>query len=236
LFFYGGVIWGTVLLEAQLQSSEHVAVGRPRIGVRKPSASRLFDLTLALLFLVLATPIMLLAAACIWLEDGKPIFFPQKRVGQNGRIFMCLKFRSMSVDADDRWAALLQSSPQAREEWTLNRKLQKDPRVTRVGRFIRRRSLDELPQLINVLAGHMSLVGPRPIMVDEVGLYGSRLRHYYTLRPGITGLWQVSGRSHASFRSRIAMDIVYIRSRRIALDLRILVATIPAVLLGRGSY
>jgi lipopolysaccharide/colanic/teichoic acid biosynthesis glycosyltransferase len=224
------------LVEAWLQNVERIAVGQVRPDVGNLSATRLFDLALTSLLLVFGAPFMLLTAACIWLEDGGPVFFVQSRVGQNGVVFPCLKFRSMSLDADDRWAALLQSSPEARAEWALNRKLRKDPRVTFVGRFIRRRSLDELPQLFNVFVGHMSLVGPRPIMMDEVGLYGSRLRHYCSLRPGLTGLWQIMGRADASFRSRIAMDMIYIRSRRMTLDLWIIVVTIPAVVLGRGSY
>jgi exopolysaccharide production protein ExoY len=189
-----------------------------------------------LLLLVLAAPIMLLVAASIWIEDGGSIFFVQERIGRGGRVFPCLKFRSMALNAEHHIDKVLERDPVARQEWALNRKLRCDPRVTMVGRLIRRGSLDELPQLFNVLLGDMGLVGPRPIMTNEVSLYGSRLSYYCTVRPGLTGLWQISGRSHASFRSRIAMDMVYIRSRRIAFDLRILVATIPVVLFGRGSY
>jgi lipopolysaccharide/colanic/teichoic acid biosynthesis glycosyltransferase len=197
---------------------------------------RAFDLALALFILILLAPIMLLVAFAIYVEDGGPVFYIQPRVGRRGKEFGCLKFRSMVNGAEGRIDAVLEANPLAQAQWAANRKLTDDPRVTRVGRFIRRRSLDELPQLINVLRGEMSVVGPRPIMLDERQLYGRRIAAYIRSRPGITGLWQVSGRGDASFRSRIAMDMVYLRSRRLRLDLKILARTVPAVLWGRGSY
>jgi exopolysaccharide production protein ExoY len=224
------------LVEVWLKHAERVGVGKSPWDAGGRSYPSPFDLVLAAMALLAATPIMLLVAGCIWLEDGGPVFFVQKRVGHGGRIFPCLKFRSMSLNADASLNALLSRDPSARAEWISKRKLRNDPRVTFVGRLIRRGSLDELPQLFNVLLGHMSLVGPRPIMVDEIKLYGARLRHYCTVRPGLTGLWQVSGRGDASFRSRVAMDMVYIRSQGVALNLWIVAATIPAVIFGRGSY
>jgi exopolysaccharide production protein ExoY len=207
-----------------------------RASLSGPVGQRAFDLLLAALILALCAPVMLLTALAIYLEDGGPILYVQPRVGRYGKTFRCLKFRSMARDAETRIADVLSASPAAQAQWTANRKLTFDPRVTRVGRVIRRRSLDELPQLVNVLRGEMSVVGPRPIMLDERKLYGHRLGIYTQARPGITGLWQVSGRSDASFRSRIAMDMVYLRSRRLRLDLKILARTVPAVMWGRGSY
>lgn len=211
-------------------------VPRKPVSLTGPIGQRTVDLGLALVLLFICLPIMLLVAAAIYIEDGGPIFYVQPRVGRWGKVFDCLKFRSMGRNADARLYDVLLTDPVARAQWTNNRKLARDPRVTRVGRVIRRQSLDELPQLLNVLKGQMSVVGPRPIMIEEQKLYGRRLAAYVKVRPGITGLWQVSGRGDASFRSRIAMDMVYLRSRRLRSDLKILARTVPAVLSSRGSY
>jgi lipopolysaccharide/colanic/teichoic acid biosynthesis glycosyltransferase len=205
-------------------------------GAAAHAGFRGFDIVVGFLVLLLVLPIMLVVAALIYIEDGGPIFFVQPRIGLGGGIFNCIKFRSMSVNADDRLANLLRDSAEARWQWAQNRKLQRDPRVTVVGRFIRRWSVDELPQLINVMTADMNLVGPRPIMVEEAGIYGRRLSRYKTVRPGLTGLWQVNGRANASFRSRVAMDMVYIRRRSHLMDIGIFLSTIPVVVLGRGSY
>lgn len=198
--------------------------------------SRAFDLAISVCALILFAPVMLAVALCIYVEDDGPIFFVQSRVGRGGHLFPCMKFRSMVVDAEKRMGLILGQDAEARREYALNRKLRQDPRVTLVGRWIRRQSLDELPQLFNVIMGHMSIVGPRPIMVGEQGAYGFRLRRYCDRRPGITGLWQINGRSAASFRSRVAMDMVYLKHRSFLLDVKILLATLPAVLIGTGSY
>jgi len=200
------------------------------------SMSRALDILLSCVALTLFAPIMILVAGCIYVEDGGSAIFMQRRLGRGGCLFGCLKFRSMRVDAEAVLGSLLANDPASRAEWEGSRKLRQDPRVTRVGSFIRKFSLDELPQFWNVLVGDMSLVGPRPIVQAEAIKYGRRLGYYYSVRPGLTGLWQVSGRSDASYRSRVAMDVIYCRSRRLSLDLRILAATIPAVLIGRGSY
>jgi lipopolysaccharide/colanic/teichoic acid biosynthesis glycosyltransferase len=142
----------------------------------------------------------------------------------------------MLVDSDARLRQLLAESPEARAEWERDHKLRNDPRITALGSFLRRSSLDELPQLFNVLTGEMSLVGPRPIVTAEVKRYGRRFGHYCSVRPGITGLWQVSGRNDVSYRRRVAIDTCYAQRQSLALDLRILVATIPSVLLRKGSY
>ena len=187
----------------------------------------------ALLFLL---PVMLLVALVVYAQDGGPILFAHQRIGLNGRRFHCLKFRSMAADAEERLAALLASDPAARAEWQRDHKLRNDPRVTRVGAFLRKTSLDELPQLLNVLRGDMSMVGPRPIVEAEVSKYGHRFRDYCAVKPGITGLWQVSGRSDTSYRTRVALDCVYARRRNVGLDAYIIACTVPAVLARRGSY
>ena len=199
------------------------------------SIQRGMDIVIALLALLFVLPLLLLVAIAVLAEDGGPIFFFHRRIGRDGKPFHCWKFRSMAVDAEARLAELLAADPAARVEWARNHKLRNDPRVTRIGRFLRRSSLDELPQLFNVLHGTMSLVGPRPIVDAEISHYGHRFRHYCAVKPGITGLWQISGRSDVDYRTRVALDCLYAKSRRPMLNLWIIVFTIPAVLAGRGS-
>jgi lipopolysaccharide/colanic/teichoic acid biosynthesis glycosyltransferase len=187
----------------------------------------------ALLFLA---PLMLTVAIFVKLSDGGPVLYRQRRIGRDGEPFYCLKFRSMAVDAEARLAALLSTDEEARVQWEHCRKLKEDPRVTRVGRFLRASSLDELPQFLNILKGDMGLDGPRPIIAAEAPYYGIHFRHYCAVRPGLTGLWQVSGRSDVSYRERVVMDVAYVRAKCLMLDLKILAATVPAVLLRRGSY
>ena len=203
---------------------------------RGESFGRLVDLCLALTALVFLAPMMVVVALAIWLQDGGPIFYAQMRIGRGGVGFKCLKFRSMLVDADQRLQHLLAQDATAKAEWDRDHKLRDDPRITSLGSFLRRSSVDEIPQLINVLRGEMSLVGPRPIVAAEAPRYGRYIRHYCSVNPGITGLWQVSGRNDVSYRRRVALDVTYARSKSFALDLKILLATIPAVLLRRGSY
>jgi lipopolysaccharide/colanic/teichoic acid biosynthesis glycosyltransferase len=191
---------------------------------------------LALIALVFFLPLMVLVAAAVWLQDGGPILFSHRRVGRGGRPFYCLKFRTMAVDAEARLRQLLTNDPAARAEWDRDHKLRNDPRVTPLGRFLRQSSLDELPQLINVVRRDMDLVGPRPIVEAEIAKYGARFHHYCAVNPGITGLWQVSGRNDVSYRSRVAMDCLYARSKTPTLDLWLILCTVPAVLLRRGSY
>jgi exopolysaccharide production protein ExoY len=151
-------------------------------------------------------------------------------------MFTCFKVRTMVVDADKRLDQLLATDPDARAEWALDQKLRNDPRITTFGRFLRKSSLDEVPQLINVLRGDMSLVGPRPIVLEEAPRYGQWLKHYCAVRPGITGIWQVSGRNNLSYRRRVACDVLYARRQSTALNLKILLITIPAVLSQDGSH
>lgn len=194
------------------------------------------DFAIALSALLFFAPLLLIIAVAIFVTDPGPILFAQRRIGYRGVYFHCYKFRSMAVNAEELLADLLDRDPAARAEWALTHKLKDDPRVTRVGRFLRRSSLDELPQLINVLRGQMSIVGPRPIVETEIARYGQYFRHYCALKPGITGLWQISGRSDLSYRRRVAFDVVYSRTRSVILYLKIIVLTVPAVLLARGSY
>ncbi|HEY2661468.1 MAG TPA: sugar transferase [Caulobacteraceae bacterium] len=191
---------------------------------------------LATVMLVFFAPLMLGVAIAVFVQDGGPVFFAHRRLGLNGSSFACLKFRSMATDAQARFNHLLAVDPGARTEWERDHKLRNDPRITRLGEFLRRSSLDELPQLFNVLRGEMSLVGPRPIVEAEAHRYGRRICNYCSVRPGITGLWQVSGRNDTSYRRRVAIDVVYSRRKSLTLDARILLMTIPAVLLRRGSY
>jgi lipopolysaccharide/colanic/teichoic acid biosynthesis glycosyltransferase len=169
--------------------------------------------------------------------DGGPAFYAHERVGRGGRLFGCLKFRSMVVDSERRLAELLARDPAARAEWEATRKLKRDPRVTWVGRFLRASSLDELPQLINVLRGDMSLVGPRPVICAELAAhYGAAAQHYLSVRPGLTGPWQISGRSDTTYAQRVALDVGYATRADLWTDVKILLRTPAAVILRRGAY
>ena len=199
-------------------------------------AERLVNVVLASLGVVVLAPLLLVVAVGVYLSDRGPVLFHHGRLGRRGKMFKCLKFRTMAVDADKRLARLLETDPVARAEWAADHKLRNDPRVTALGGFLRRTSLDELPQLFNVIRGDMSLVGPRPIVPAEAVRYGRYLQHYWSVRPGITGLWQVSGRNDLTYRRRVAIDTLYVRTKNIPLDAFILFATLPAVVLRRGSY
>ncbi|HYG25448.1 MAG TPA: sugar transferase [Caulobacteraceae bacterium] len=198
-------------------------------------ASRTVQFSLALVALVFVLPLMIAIAIAIYMQDRGPVIFAHRRVGRNGKHFYCLKFRSMAQDAERRLTELLATDPAAREEWEETHKLRHDPRVTPLGDFLRKSSLDELPQLFNVMRGEMNLVGPRPIVDAEVAKYGRRFQHYAAVKPGITGLWQVSGRSDLTYRQRVAMDCLYTRKRGLGLDVWIMAATVPAVMLRHGS-
>jgi lipopolysaccharide/colanic/teichoic acid biosynthesis glycosyltransferase len=197
---------------------------------------RILDIAIALLAVIFVLPLIGIVALAIFLQDGGPIVFSHRRIGRGGKPFFCYKFRSMAVDAEARLAGLLERDPVARAEWARDHKLRDDPRVTPLGAFLRRSSLDELPQLFNVLHGTMSLVGPRPIVDAEISRYGKRFHHYCAVKPGITGLWQISGRNDVSYRKRVALDCVYAKSRSPRLYLWIVIVTVPAVLSRKGSY
>lgn len=200
------------------------------------SGARVLDLSVAGIALMFFLPLVLGIALAIAVTSPGPIFFAQRRIGKGGRRFRCLKFRTMAVDAEARLADLLAASAEARAEWQRDHKLKSDPRITLVGRLLRKSSLDELPQLLNVLRGEMKLVGPRPIVEAEAHRYGRYFEHYCRLRPGITGLWQVSGRNNTTYRRRVALDVAYSRSSSLILDIKILAMTIPSVAFAKGSY
>lgn len=198
-------------------------------------AVRILDIGVASCALIFLAPLLLVVAGLVYIVDPGPIFFAHRRLGRNGRSFPCLKFRTMVVDAEQRLKQLLLTSEEAREEWARDFKLRRDPRITPIGNFLRKSSIDELPQLINVLRGEMSIVGPRPIVEGEIERYGRYYAHYSAVKPGLTGLWQVSGRNNVTYRRRVALDVSYARNKCLGLDLRILAMTVPAVLLAKGS-
>ncbi|MGH1354814.1 MAG: WecB/TagA/CpsF family glycosyltransferase [Thalassovita sp.] len=206
----------------------HAFRNRDRTATRK----RALDLTLTTLGIIPMLPIFGLIALAIKLDSRGPVFFQQDRVGKDGRIFRMLKFRSMVQDAGARRAALLQTSDRA----GICFKSRHDPRVTRVGRLLRRYSLDELPQILNVLMGQMSLVGPRPALPEETRAYPAHARERLSVKPGLTGLWQVSGRADIGFEKMVDMDVAYARSRSVLLDLMLIALTFRVVLSGRGAY
>lgn len=192
------------------------------------------DLCLCLLLLFILAPVMIVIALAVSL-DGGPVFYTHKRIGKAGHRFYCLKFRSMVMSSDEALAKCLASNESARAEWSQSQKLTNDPRVTRVGRFLRATSLDELPQLFNVLRLQMSLVGPRPIVENEVPRYGRNIHYYLRTRPGVTGLWQVSGRSNTSYARRVALDSWYVKNWRFWRDFVILFRTVSVVLRRDGA-
>lgn len=212
----------------------------PTVRLRSRDTSerlnRSLDVALAVVALVFIAPLLLVIALIIRATDGQSALFSQDRMGRGGRAFKCFKFRTMVLDADARLTTLLARDPVARAEWEIDHKLRNDPRITAFGKFLRKSSLDELPQLINVLRGDMSLVGPRPIVMGEIVRYKGYYRHYCSVRPGITGLWQVSGRNNVSYRRRVACDVLYSRRRSVGVNVRIMAATIPAVALAKGSF
>lgn len=226
----GGVIGfeREVLLDDKAAGAVRTALG----GYVK----RALDVFAAGTLLVLLSPLFLFTALAIRLTSSGPVLFGHVRIGLGGRAFRCWKFRTMETDAAARLDAYLAENPAAREEWTTHRKLRKDPRVTPLGQVLREYSVDELPQLLNVIRGDMSLVGPRPVVAEELVGYGPEARHYCAARPGITGLWQVSGRSDTDFARRIQLDAEYVRCWNLKADILILLRTVPAVLGARGSY
>jgi lipopolysaccharide/colanic/teichoic acid biosynthesis glycosyltransferase len=212
------------------------AAPRASAGRLGGAVKRGLDACCAAGLLVLLSPILLSVAAAVRLDGGQAVY-RHSRVGRGGRSFGCLKFRSMVPDADAALARHLAENPDAAAEWTARRKLRRDPRVTRLGALLRASSLDELPQLVNVLRGEMSLVGPRPVVREELEQHYDRAGRdaYAATRPGITGLWQISGRSDTSYAERVALDIEYASTRSLRLDLLIMLRTVPAVLARRGA-
>ncbi|MEM1401821.1 MAG: sugar transferase [Pseudomonadota bacterium] len=198
-----------------------------------PVGKRCLDILASGTGLILLSPLFLALVLLIRMESNGPVLFSQTRIGRRGRSFRCWKFRSMYVDAEERKAALMVENEMA---GGTTFKMKRDPRITRIGRFIRKASIDELPQLWNVLIGDMSLVGPRPPVPVEVVLYSARHRQRLSVKPGITCIWQVSGRSDIPFEQQVELDIEYIARRTLWFDIKLLLATVPAVLLARGAY
>ena len=199
------------------------------------SVKRTFDIVAAFAAIVWLSPLFLICYLLVLADSGRPVLFRQRRLGFGGREFICLKFRTMSQDAESRLEQHLAANQDARREWDKDHKLANDPRVTRLGKDLRRASLDELPQLYNVLKGEMSLVGPRPIVADEVAKYQEHFGAYAMTRPGLTGLWQVSGRNGISYAERVAYDVNYVRNWSLSRDVKIIVVTVGKVFRGVGA-
>ena len=214
------------------------AIARASVGAPPPKLlrrKRAFDIVFGVALIIFLAPLMLIIAALVKL-DGGPVLFGHRRVGANGQAFRCWKFRSMVVNADKVLADVLRSDPDARAQWQRDFKLKSDPRITPIGQFLRTTSLDELPQLFNVIAGDMSLIGPRPIVVEEIQRYGEAFRHYCACRPGMTGLWQVSGRNGVDYVRRVKFYEQYATGWSFLLDLTVLCRTVVVVTQRRGAY
>ena len=214
---------------------------RPRVlgperSFRYRVVKRAADLSLVVLLCVLLTPVLLVIAAAVWLSSPGPILFSHRRIRRHGEFFTMWKFRTMCINSGEVLERYLAAHPEARAEWRATHKLKNDPRVTRVGRILRQTSLDELPQLWNVLNGTMSVVGPRPIVAAEVEKYGEHFQEYCAVKPGITGLWQVSGRSGLSYAERVDLDRQYAQEWSLRGDAKILLRTCSSVMNRDGAY
>jgi exopolysaccharide production protein ExoY len=200
------------------------------------NVKRVFDVSGALIAILLLLPLFCLMALAIKLWDRGPVLYRHPRVGLNGKVFDCLKFRSMVVDADAALSCHLATNGDVAREWEETRKLKRDPRVTTLGLAMRKSSIDELPQLFNILKGDMSFVGPRPIVADEMPKYGASIRHYFCARPGLTGAWQISGRNDVKYSTRVALDREYVQAWSLWRDLVIIVKTARVIVTSRGCY
>src|SRR5437763_8916665 len=222
---------------ASVQTKEReVTQDTAALSIVEPSSmylvmKRCLDILLALIGIILLLPIFCIIALCIRIDDGGPVFHFREIVGANGKRFWALKFRTMITNAD----AYLQLHPQLMNTYLQNMKLERDPRITRVGRFLRKTSLDEFPQLVNIIIGQMSLVGPRIIHPSELSRYGVYASKRLSVKPGLTGLWQISGRQHVSYEERIVLDMYYIDHRSIVFDLLIIVKTFKVFVIHTGS-
>jgi len=200
------------------------------------SAKRLLDLCLVIPAIIFLAPFMLMTIILIKLSDGGPAIYAQERIGFGGKTFKCMKFRSMVTNSQEVLEDILKNDPAAAAEWAEDQKLRNDPRITKIGNLLRKTSLDELPQLFNVLKNDMSIVGPRPIIQDEVKRYGRFFKDYTSVKPGITGLWQVSGRNDTTYAERVRMDRLYSKRNSVTGDIAIIAKTIPAMLASKGAY
>ncbi len=231
-----GWFGGSAVIPHDMQGILGLEVERNLLNASEQLLKRVLDWALIVLCVPLLTPVIGLIALLIKLDSRGPVFYRQKRVGHDGRSLWIWKFRTMVANADELLADCLQKDEALRAEWDASHKLKDDPRVTRIGGFLRKTSLDELPQLINIVRGEMSLVGPRPIVEEEIQHYASSYRVYTQVRPGLTGLWQISGRSDTSYPYRVSLDEYYVRHWSIWMDLYILVCTLWVVAKGGGAY
>jgi lipopolysaccharide/colanic/teichoic acid biosynthesis glycosyltransferase len=240
---------GLIILPSSKSSAQ--ARTNPASGGRRKPADRVFlptrgfstphlmikhlmDFWISLLALIALTPLLAVIAISLRLS-GSPAVFHQKRVGRGGQLFDCYKFCTMKPDAEAELRRILSENPQRQLEWFKTQKLTNDPRVTRLGRFLRTTSLDELPQFINVLRGEMSLIGPRPILPNELAKYGPYADHYLSVKPGLTGLWQISGRNATTYNRRVALDVAYARNASLGFDCYILLHSTVPILTGKGA-
>jgi exopolysaccharide production protein ExoY len=222
----------------RLPKTAAIAVSQELLGSEQrmqKGMKRALDVSVALAFLILFSPLLLSVSLLLLVAQGRPVLFKHERIGRNGQAFKCFKFRTMIKDPSPVFEDHLAANPAVRREWEATQKLKDDPRVTPLGLIMRKLSVDELPQFLNVLRGEMSLVGPRPIVSSEARFYGSRLSVYQRVRPGITGSWQVSGRSNTSYARRVELDVDYVENWSLARDVVILIKTIPAVMITDAS-
>lgn len=205
---------------------------------KKVILKRIFDIIFSLLILIIFSPVYLLLSVIVVFSSRGKIFFVQKRIGKNFRPFLCIKYRTMVANADKILESLLTKCPQTRKEFQANFKLKNDPRITQIGHFLRRTSLDEFPQFWNVLKGEMSVVGPRPLVMEEIPMYGRKIDQVLTVKPGITGLWQVSGRNNIPYKKRISIDVYYAQNNNFWLDLCIILKTVWVIVFikDNGAY
>jgi undecaprenyl-phosphate galactose phosphotransferase len=207
------------------------------VEIKHKPLKRTFDIVFSLIVLLFGLPCFLLIAICVKFSSRGPVFYAHERIGRGGKPFACYKFRSMYKDADERLKELLDLHPELRKEWESTHKLKKDPRITPIGLFLRKSSLDELPQFWNVLKGDLSVVGPRPVIKQEIEKYfGKKALVILSVRPGLTGIWQVSGRNNTAYSHRIQLDEMYVNRQSLLLDLKLIAKTIPAMIFSRGAY
>ncbi len=226
-------------IEAESLFNEKLMLLRLKNNLARPInrwIKTIFDYVLTITGTIAISPILIVIALWIYKDSPGPVIFKHRRIGKNGKEFNCYKFRSMCVDAKEKLEQLLKTDPESKAEWEKDFKLKNDPRITKSGAFLRKTSLDELPQIFNVLKGEMSLVGPRPIIKDEMVRYGEYINDYLMVKPGITGMWQVSGRSDTDYKQRVQLDSWYVRNWSVWLDVMLLWRTVKIVFQCKGAY
>lgn len=226
-----------IILTLLFVALSYLSLRKHPTGLYSKLIKTVMDYSLTFIGSIIISPLLLFIAIWIYKDSPGPVIYKHMRVGKNGKLFPCYKFRSMCFNANQVLEDLLANDPEIRAEWERDFKLKNDPRITRSGAFLRKTSLDELPQIFNVLRGDMSLVGPRPVTQEELDkYYGDATKLYCSIKPGITGLWQVSGRSDLSYSERVALDITYIKHRSLLGDFVILWKTIGVIFMEKGAY